>query len=263
MARPKVSIITPSYNSVRFIENTIKSVQAQDYPHLEHIVMDGGSTDGSLEILMRYQGIYNLNWRSEPDHGQSHALNKAVHIGSGEWFLFLNSDDFLIDKSAITRAIKKIKENPGYQVYMGHINTVDIDGKFLYTSSHYGKTILDKQILLYELPLCIHQATLTHKEIFNHVGYFNEIFRLHMDYEFLLRSSDITEIKLLDTVVAAMRKHPGAKTQQRSLRSPIELIIARSLNHGKLFSTLNMREFKRFSRLLVSNLFGSKRCNSP
>ena len=146
---------------------------------------------------------------------------------------------------------------------MGHINTVDIDGKFLYSSSHYGKTKLDKQILLYDLPLCIHQATFTHRAIFNQVGDFNEKFLLHMDYEFLLRSSAITEIKLIDALVAAMRKHPDAKTQQRSLRSPLELIYARYLSRGKLFSTLNMREIKRFSRLLFTNPFGLKRVMPP
>ena len=91
MDLPKITIITPSYNQGEFVGQTIESVLSQDYPDLEYIVMDGGSTDGTLDVLKQYDG--RLHWTSEPDRGQSHAINKGLRQASGEILAFLNSDD--------------------------------------------------------------------------------------------------------------------------------------------------------------------------
>src|SRR5690242_19457333 len=87
---PLVSIVTPSLNQARWLREAIESVRAQDYPHVEHVVVDGGSTDGTLEILREYD---HLRWVSEPDRGQSHALNKGFQLATGEIFGWLNADD--------------------------------------------------------------------------------------------------------------------------------------------------------------------------
>src|SRR5215467_1765166 len=93
---PKISIVTPSFNHDGFIEEALLSVKKQNYPNLEHIVVDGGSTDGTLEILQRYgsqPGWGHLRWTSEPDHGQSDALNKGFRLAQGDIVGWLNSDD--------------------------------------------------------------------------------------------------------------------------------------------------------------------------
>ena len=95
-SRPKITIVTPSYNQASFIEEALLSVQKQNYPSVEHIVIDGASTDGTVEILKRYgnlSGWEHLRWISEPDQGQSDALNKGFRMATGEIIGWLNSDD--------------------------------------------------------------------------------------------------------------------------------------------------------------------------
>ena len=91
--RALVSIVTPSYNQGTFIEETILSVKDQAWSNVEHIIMDGGSTDCTLDILRRYEGTYNMRWNSEPDGGMYQAINKGLRLSHGEVLAYLNSDD--------------------------------------------------------------------------------------------------------------------------------------------------------------------------
>lgn len=95
---PRISIVTPSYNQAAYLEETIRSVLLQNYPNLQYIVIDGGSTDGSVEILKKYAPWLD-SWVSEPDRGQSHAINKGLAHCDGEWFNWLNSDDYLLPQA--------------------------------------------------------------------------------------------------------------------------------------------------------------------
>src|SRR5690349_9655830 len=95
-APPLVSIVTPSLNRVDLIESTLRSVRSQSYPNVEHIVVDGGSTDGTLEVLRRYEGTYGLRWMSEPDQGMYDAINKGLAMARGEILAYLNTDDLYL-----------------------------------------------------------------------------------------------------------------------------------------------------------------------
>jgi len=135
MNLPKVSIITSSYNQGQFIEKTILSVLKQNYPNIEHIVIDGGSTDNTLEILRKYP---HLVWISEPDQGQSDAVNKGIKMATGEIIGWLNSDDVYLE-NAIFTAVKVFEEYSKVSVVYGNCYYIDekdqvirkfISGKF-------------------------------------------------------------------------------------------------------------------------------------
>ena len=121
-----VSIVTPTYNAARFLEETIQSVLNQDYPHIEYIVIDGGSTDGSLDILRKYEG--RLRWHSGPDGGQTDAINKGFLQSTGSVFAYLCADDTYLP-GAVSTAVRHLRANPGYAgVYGASSEMVDDEG---------------------------------------------------------------------------------------------------------------------------------------
>ena len=118
---PKISIVTPSYNQGRFIEDSIQSVLNQNYPNFEHIIIDNCSTDGTLEILKKYP---HLDWISESDRGQSHGLNKGFHRSRGEWILWLNADDYCLP-GVFEKVSYTFSDYPEFDVIYGEAIFVD------------------------------------------------------------------------------------------------------------------------------------------
>ena len=116
---PKISIVTPSYNQAEFLERTILSVLNQDYPNLEYIIIDGGSTDGSVEIIKKYEK-YLAYWVSEKDKGQSDAINKGFQKSTGDILAWLNSDDTYLS-GTLFKVVKAFQENPNADLIFGNI----------------------------------------------------------------------------------------------------------------------------------------------
>jgi glycosyltransferase involved in cell wall biosynthesis len=127
---PLVSVITPSYNQGGYIEDTLRSVLLQDYRAIEHIVVDGGSTDGTVDILGAYGQSYpdRIRWVSEPDNGQADAVNKGIALSKGDIVGWLNSDDFYASKSAVEEAVGAFVSNPGIAVVYGDNIEIDSQG---------------------------------------------------------------------------------------------------------------------------------------
>jgi glycosyltransferase involved in cell wall biosynthesis len=115
----KISVLTPSFNSVQYLEKAIQSVHSQSYSNWEHIVMDGGSKDGTIEILKRYPKV---SWVSEPDKGQSDAMNKAFEKSSGDLIVYLNADDYFAE-GAFQAAVEAFEKNPQADMVVGNIDT--------------------------------------------------------------------------------------------------------------------------------------------
>lgn len=173
----KISIITITYNSEDTLEDTIKSVISQGYEDLEYIIVDGGSTDGTLDIIKKYEKSIT-KWISEPDRGISDAFNKGIRMSEGELIGIINSDDMLMEG-----ALKKIGENiePDTGVFFGH-------GIRVYQNGRTKPYLADPDISRLNCDMSfVHPATFVKKEAYETVGMFDVDLKMVMDRELLLR----------------------------------------------------------------------------
>jgi glycosyltransferase involved in cell wall biosynthesis len=129
--KPLVSVITPSFNQGEFIEDTLGSTMNQDYPHIEHLVLDGGSTDNTVTILREYETKYNLRWLSEADEGQSDAINKGFRMAKGEIVYWLNSDDVIYDTKVVSYVAERFQQLKQADVIYGDGVFIDKQGCIL------------------------------------------------------------------------------------------------------------------------------------
>lgn len=203
---PKVSIVTPSFNQAAYLEQTILSVLEQDYQNIEYIVIDGGSTDGSLDIIKKYQSRLAY-WVSESDNGQSHAINKGFSHATGDIFNWLCSDDILMP-SATKIAVNYLGKNPELGVVYGDRIRIDGKGNFLCCEKQPPfKAKLLKYV--YRIPT---ETGFIRKKHWNAVGGVNEKMHFCMDYDIWIRLNTITSFRHIPFVMGAYREHALAKS---------------------------------------------------
>ena len=205
---PNVSVVTPSFNQAPFLEQTIRSVLDQGYPNLEYLVMDGGSTDGSVEIIKRYADRLAY-WVSKPDGGQAEAINHGWQRATGEILAYLNSDDFYYP-GAILRAVDYLDRHPEVDILYGSEQTVDECGRRLGPIVTVPDFSL-KWLLRYPLP----QPTMFFRRAaFERVGWLDPSFHYVFDWEFNIRAAmaGMRIARLDPPEVAAFRCWSGQKT---------------------------------------------------
>ena len=204
---PKISIITPSYNQTDFIEETIRSIHSQGYPNLEHIVLDGGSNDGTVEILGRYETV--LRWISEPDKGQADAINKGFKQATGDIVAWLNSDDIYLP-AALQLVADFFEQHPEIDVVYGDYQLIDSTGNVLLRKKEIP---FDYNILLYGLDYISQPTTFFRQHVFERVGYLEETLHYGLDWEYWLRMAQAgCRFAHIPHYLAATRWHNEAKT---------------------------------------------------
>lgn len=178
---PKISIITASFNSEKYIEDTIKSVLMQTYENIEYIIIDGGSKDRTLEIIDKYSGKLDYI-SSEPDSGIYEAFNKGVKISSGDIIYFLNSDDYLYDEDSIKSIAKVFAGNRNLSIVYGNILITDDSCRHKYI---FGRDMGLEDFKKGCMPP--HPGTFVKRELFALHGFFNLGYRISSDFEFMLK----------------------------------------------------------------------------
>lgn len=180
---PKVSIITPSYNQDPFIEATIRSVLGQTYPNLEYIVVDGGSTDGTMTVVDRYRDRIDRVIH-ERDRGQSDAINKGFRVATGELVGWINSDDVLYP-DCVEQIVRLYRQHPGGSVFYGSVNDwIDRAGRVI---GQRRLPIPDRRHLLNHNYDIIQQSSFYPTQLVRQVGYLNEAIHYCMDLDLWLR----------------------------------------------------------------------------
>jgi glycosyltransferase involved in cell wall biosynthesis len=203
---PLVSIVTPSYNQGRFLKRTIESVLTQTYPHIEYLVIDGGSTDESVDILRSYNSRFR--WVSEPDGGQTQAVNKGFASSHGVIRSYLNSDDVL-QPDAIAKVVAHFSQHPQCDLLYGRAYNIDENDQIigLYDTRDYSFDQLGRRCFICQ-PAAFWQTRIVDK-----IGPFNERLHYAMDYEYWLRiAGGGGRIEHIHDVLAACRVHAATKT---------------------------------------------------
>jgi glycosyltransferase involved in cell wall biosynthesis len=247
-AFPRISIITPSFNQASFLEQTISSVIGQGYPNLEYIVIDGGSSDGSVEIIRKFEsGI--AYWVSEADRGQAHAINKGLQRATGDIIAYLNSDDYYLE-GALSRVAEHFICHPEVDLFHGRCRVVDEHGTNIGVRSgsitRYEE-ILDLWDVWWKKRNFVQPEVFWTKRITDEIGPFREDLHWVMDYEYWLRMLRARcGVDFINAELAAFRLHPSQKSRQseRGVDEMLQLVRPFIFDDDKSMSWLKRFELK-------------------
>ena len=205
---PKISIVTPSYNQGRFLEETIRSVILQGYPGLEYVIIDGGSNDGSLEIIKKYEPFLTY-WVSEKDRGQSNAINKGFERCIGDIYGWLNSDD-LYTKEALQKVALYANKYKNAGAFAGGAQARNVKGKII--SEKYPPGLTYHEILHWDTPNLPQPSCFFRKSVWEKCGPLDETLHFQMDYDLWLNIAQSFNFTMIPEILSIYLIHDDAKT---------------------------------------------------
>lgn len=208
-SQARISVVTPSLGQASFLEQTIRSVLLQNYPNLEYIIVDGGSRDGSVDIIKKYEPWLS-GWVSEPDRGQSEAINKGLRRCTGEIVCWLNSDDFLMP-GALDVVASTLARGSEKFALVGHAIRVHADGRKpdILKGRFAGRERLLRFWMGHHMP---QSSIFWRRELLDEVGYLDESEDLVMDFDYWVRIADKYNFENVDHILSGTTYHSGAKT---------------------------------------------------
>ena len=251
---PRVSMVTPSYNQGQFLEETIRSVLLQGYPDLEYMIMDGGSSDESVEIIQRY-APWLAYWKSEPDQGQTHALNRGWARATGDIYAWINSDDLLVP-GALGLAANALSDRGAHWI-CGGASVIDTLGREVAVEMPRPHLTMENMIATWERPSYSYpqMSSYVTAEVVESAGPLRENLAYVMDHEYWMRLVSLGyDPRLMQTVLSRYRLHEESKTVSASHRFIQEAVqvadeyrarlrlqgsaVRRSIAHGRALAAL-------------------------
>lgn len=254
---PKISVVIVTFNRSKVIERAIRSFSIQDYPCKELVVIDGGSTDGTVEIIKKLRSSIAC-WISEPDRGIYHAFNKGVERATGDWVFFLGSDDYFHDPSILSKAAAYLSkvDMQQHKIVYGKVSLVSSTGTYVDEMNKPWEQVKNK--FLQGCYIC-HQGVFQHRDLFKIHGNFDEAFKISGVYDFMLRElKDRDALFMPDITVASMEVGGGLSSDpENTIKVMREYSKARTNNKIKNFPHLLYWGYiKAYARLFVYRIFG-------
>lgn len=239
---PLVTIVTPSFNQADYLEATINSVLEQSYPHIEYIIMDGGSTDGSVDIIKKYEGRI-ASWVSEQDKGQTEAINKGFNRAKGDILAWLNSDDTYANPNAVADAVNFLIAHPQVAMVYADCNFIDETGTFIgkfasrqtdYAKLRTGYVHISQQTMFFRA------------KYWKELGPLDPSFYFAMDYDLWVRIAKHAPIQYLPgRTWANFRIHTSSKTNVNDERGWKEMLRVHYRDGGSFFSPIVAKYYLR------------------
>lgn len=230
---PKVTIVTPSFNQDPFLEATIRSVLEQDYPNIEYMIIDGGSTDGSVAIIERYASRLAY-WQSRKDKGQTDALNQGFSRSTGDVLAWLNSDDLLLP-GAVSAAVKQLIAHPEAGMVYGNCLLINAEGCKI---GDFPAAQTDLKRLRRGYVHIPQQAAFFRAELWRDVGPLDDSFFFAMDYDLWVRLAQKAPLSYTPEAWAAFRLHDDAKSISADDRCWPEMLKVHYRDGGSRFAPI-------------------------
>jgi glycosyltransferase involved in cell wall biosynthesis len=271
---PLVSVVTPSFNQGAYVEETIRSVLLQGYPNLEYLVLDGGSKDGTLDVIRKYEKHLTY-WVSEPDKGQSDAINKGFARCTGGLMNWLNSDDLLLP-GALGVVAEAAFRDPEAGVYVGWTEHVDPAGKKLYDRRSTVEEINNP--LDWVRNYFFQPSAYFRREVWEQFGPLDVTLHYTMDVDFWIRASKRWRFALVPRLISRDREHPASKSmaQRPEMRGELAVVQAREGGieivrrdvteaHSTIRAVMNTPLYRIVKRLLPGRAWDSlkRRLGAP